>query len=350
MIFKNHADESFTLANDGHERNMNFINIALNVVEIESQALANLHQHIDEQFQKACEILLQCSGKVIVTGIGKSGLIGKKLAATLSSTGTPAIFLHPTEASHGDFGLLQGHDVIIALSHSGHTEELCQLIPAIQKRQVPIVSITSQADSTLAKASNAYLTYGHVQEACPLGLAPTTSTTLAIVLGDALAVSLLHAKNFGEADFAFNHPGGSLGKKFILGMELAHKKYQLPLVLEESTFQECLLEVSRKKLGMTCVVNEKGELKGIVTDGDIRRCLTNKVDIYQIKTRDMMNHHPQTITEDCLAMDALERMKSLSITSLIITNTQLQPIGVLHIHDLLKARFPNIGEPNESTS
>lgn len=347
---KNHVDESFTLANDGHERNMNFIKIALNVLEIESQALSNLHQHIDEQFQKACEMLLRCSGKVIVTGIGKSGLIGKKIAATLSSTGTPAIFLHPTEASHGDFGLIQKNDVVIALSHSGNTEELCKLLPAIEKRHVPIISITSHADSTLAKASYAYLTYGAIQEACPLGLAPTTSTTLSLVLGDALAVALLHAKNFGEADFAFNHPGGSLGQKFILSMDLAHKQNQLPIVYEHSTFQDCLWEVTRQKLGMTCVINDNQQLVGIVTDGDIRRCLMTKTDIYKIKTRDIMNPHPKTMPEDGLAMDALKLMKALSITSLIITNTQQEPVGVLHIHDLLKARFPNLGEQNETSS
>lgn len=329
---------------------MNFINIALKVLEIESQALSNLHQHIDEQFQSACEILLQCAGKVIVTGIGKSGLIGKKIAATLSSTGTPAIFLHPTEASHGDFGLVQATDVVIALSHSGNTEELCKLLPAIKKRHVPIICITSHSNSTLAKASAAYLTYGEIAEACPLGLAPTTSTTLSLVLGDALAVALLHAKKFDEANFAFNHPGGSLGQKFILSMELAHTKNQLPIVSEKSSFQDCLWEVTRQKLGMACVVNDKQQLVGVVTDGDIRRCLMTKADIYQIKTGDIMNTNPKTMAEDSLAMDALKVMNTLSITSLIITNAQQVPVGVLHIHDLLKARFPNLGEHNESSS
>ncbi len=329
---------------------MNFINIALKVLEIESQALSNLHQHIDEQFQSACEILLQCAGKVIVTGIGKSGLIGKKIAATLSSTGTPAIFLHPTEASHGDFGLVQATDVVIALSHSGNTEELCKLLPAIKKRHVPIICITSHANSTLAKASAAHLTYGEIAEACPLGLAPTTSTTLSLVLGDALAVALLHAKKFDEANFAFNHPGGSLGQKFILSMELAHTKNQLPIVSENSSFQDCLWEVTRQKLGMACVVNDQQQLVGVVTDGDIRRCLMTKADIYQIKTGDIMNTNPKTMAEDSLAMDALKVMNTLSITSLIITNAQQVPVGVLHIHDLLKARFPNLGEHNESSS
>lgn len=326
---------------------MNFINIALNVLEIESQALLNLNKHIDEQFQKACEILLHCSGKVIVTGIGKSGLIGKKIAATLSSTGTPAIFLHPTEAAHGDFGLIQQGDVVIALSHSGYTEELCKLLPAIEKRMVPIIAITSQSNSFLAQASQAHITYGNIQEACPLGLAPTTSTTLSLVLGDALAVALLHAKNFKEADFAFNHPGGSLGQKFILSMELAHTEEQLPIITESRSFQDCLWEVTRQKLGMTCVVNEKNQLTGVVTDGDIRRCLMKQMDVYQTITRDIMNPHPKTIGTDTLAIDALKIMKNLSITSLIIINSEYQPVGVLHIHDLLKAKFPNTGESLE---
>jgi arabinose-5-phosphate isomerase len=318
---------------------MNFINIALNVLEIEASALSNLHQHIDEDFQKACEIILSCQGKLIVTGIGKSGLIGKKIAATLSSTGTPAIFLHPTEASHGDFGVLQNTDVIFALSHSGYTEELCKLLPSIQKQNIPIVSITSQKYSPLAKASQAVLTYGTPPEACPLGLAPTTSSTLALVLGDALAVALLKAKNFREEDFAQNHPGGSLGQKFIPSLQLAHTLEHLPKIQAHSNLHDCLIEVSSKKLGMTCVTNAQDKLVGVVTDGDIRRCLMRQIDIYQTQTQEIMNPSPKTISQNTLAKDALKMMKDLSITSLIIIDKDNCPIGVLHIHDLLKAGF-----------
>jgi arabinose-5-phosphate isomerase len=320
---------------------MNFINIALNVLEIESHALMNLHQCIDEDFQTACEIILKSTGKVIVTGIGKSGLIGKKIAASLSSTGTPALFLHPTEAIHGDFGMIQSQDVILALSHSGHTDELCKLLPSIQKQNISLICITSQKDSPLANASQAKLTYGKTIEACPYGLAPTTSTILTLALGDALTIALMKAKNFSEKDFAINHPGGSLGKKFMTGLELAHTELHLPKILTESSFQDCLLEVSSKKLGMTCVVNEQNQLQGVVTDGDFRRCLLNQVDIYLTKTYHMMNQTPKVIQEDTLALDALKIMNELSITSLVIINTQNQPVGVLHIHDLLKAGIPN---------
>jgi len=317
---------------------MNFINIALNVLEIESTALKNLCQNIDEAFQTACETILSCQGKLIVTGLGKSGLIGKKIAATLSSTGTPAIFLHPTEACHGDFGVLQASDVVLALSHSGYTAELCNLLPSIQEQNIPIISITSEKTSPLAQASTAAICYGKPIEACPLGLAPTTTSTIALALGDALAVALLQAKNFRAEDFAQNHPGGSLGKQFIPAMQLAHLDDNMPVINESSSLHDCLIEVSCKKLGMSCVVNADNLLTGVVTDGDIRRCLMSQIDIYSTKTRDIMNPTPKTITAETRAVDALKIMQNLSITSLVLVENNC-PIGVLHIHDLLKAGF-----------
>lgn len=318
---------------------MNFIKIALDVIKIEAQAITNLSQHIDDSFNQACQLMLNCSGKVVVTGVGKSGLIGKKIAATLSSTGTPSIFIHPTEALHGDFGMIQSDDVIIALSHSGATEELCKLLPAISQRQVPLIAISSKISSPLASKAQVILNYGQASEACTLGLAPTTSTTLALVLGDALAIALLEAKKFNAKDFANNHPGGSLGRQFIQSIELAHKAQDIPMVTHDHRILDALIEISSKKLGMSCVVDQNGQLVGILTDGDIRRSLINKSDISNQTVSDIMCKQPKTITSDMLATEALALMKEAQITSLIITDAARKPVGILHIHDLLKAGF-----------
>lgn len=328
---------------------MNFINIALDVIDTEAQALLNMKNMIDDSFVKACLRMQSCHGKIIVSGIGKSGLIGKKIAATLSSTGTPAIFLHPTEASHGDFGMLQANDLILAISHSGNTEELCKLFPYILAKKIPIIAITSNPKSKLAQNADIILNYGDAKEACPLGLAPTTSTTLSLVLGDALAICLLKAKNFQEQDFAFNHPGGSLGKKFIQALDLAQKKPDIPIVMQDCMIPEALIEVSSKKLGMTCVINNSRELVGILTDGDIRRCLINKTDIYNTKVSSIMNRHPKIIMPQTLAQDALIEMQKKSITSLIIVNEQQHPVAVLHIHHLIRSGFSIEGAQVEPT-
>jgi arabinose-5-phosphate isomerase len=318
---------------------MNFIKIALNVIETEAQAVLNLSQLINTNFEHACNIILNCKGKVIVTGVGKSGLIGKKISATFSSTGTPSIFLHPTEAIHGDFGLIQEQDVILVLSHSGYTEEICKLIPALKQKNISIIAITSNQESMLAKASAVSLYYGNSQEACILGLAPTTSTTLAMVLGDALAIALLEARKFNEKDFAKNHPGGSLGKKFIYAIDLAHKNENLPVVQTTTLILDALLEISSKKLGMTCVVDSQGQLKGVMTDGDIRRSILTHQDISSKTVQELMNISPKTIGTKTLAMDAIKIMETNAITSLVIKNDNEEPIAVLHIHDLIKAGF-----------
>lgn len=328
---------------------MNFTKIAIDVIETEAQALFELKRIIGDAFQDACQLILACQGKIIISGIGKSGLIAKKIAATLSSTGTPAIFLHPTEASHGDFGMIQNNDLIIAISHSGNTEELCNLLPYLKAKQLPIIAITSNNNSQLGKAAQIVLAYGDTKEACPLGLAPTTSTTIALVLGDALAVCLLKARNFQEQDFAFNHPGGSLGKKFILALALAQKNDDIPIITEDCKVPKALIEVSSKKLGMTCVINQANQLVGILTDGDIRRCLMNKIDIYDTKVVDIMNNSPKTITADVLAHDALREMQKQAITSLIIIDPQNKPIGVLHIHHLIRSGFSIEGVEVESS-
>ena len=322
---------------------MNFLQSALDVIEIETQAILALSKSIDHHFEKACQLILNCSGKVIVCGMGKSGIIGKKIAATLSSTGTSAIFLHPSEALHGDFGMIQKQDLFLAISHSGYTEELIKLLPAIENKSIPLVAICGQLDTPLTKAAHAKLIYPNHQEACPLGLAPTTSTTLALVLGDALAIALLKGRNFDEKAFAINHLGGSIGKKFLTAYELAHTNESLPCIIETCALHDALIEVSIKKLGMTCVVNQKQELVGVFTDGDIRRALMNKIDIYQTKVLDVMTKKPKTIDSTTSAIDALKLMQTYSITSLILINDEHHPIGIVHIHDLIAAGIPNTG-------
>ncbi len=322
---------------------MNFIKIALNVIDTEVQAIANLTHYIDESFQNACELILNCSGKLIVTGVGKSGLIGKKIAATFSSTGTPSIFLHPTEALHRDFGMIQSNDVVLAISHSGYTDELCKLLPALTQKNIAIIALTGRKNSPLALSSQVVLHYGNAAEACPLGLAPTTSTTLTLVMGDCLAVALLDARKFNEKDFASNHPGGNLGRKLMNCMPLAHQGAFIPKVFQNTCVLDSLIEISNKKLGMTCIVNEHSKLVGILTDGDIRRTLITKGSLDGMQVHQIMSHSPITISEHTLATDAFKIMQQNAITSLIIIDEHTSPIGILHIHDLLKAGFENQG-------
>jgi arabinose-5-phosphate isomerase len=318
---------------------MNFIKIALNVIETEAQAISNLSHSIDGNFQKACQIILEARGKVIVTGVGKSGLVGKKISATLSSTGTPSIFLHPTEALHGDFGMIQSQDVVIAISHSGFTDELCKLLPAFQSKQIPVIAITSNLFSPLATSSTITLHYGDTKEACILGLAPTTSTTITLVLGDALAMALVEARQFNEKDFALNHPGGNLGRKLMTCLQLAHTGNDIPCVNEHDSILNALIEISAKKLGMTCITNNDGQLIGILTDGDVRRGLIHQPHIEQSSIVEMMTSQPKTIHPQTLATDALNMMRESSITCLIIISEDQRPVGVIHLHDLVKAGF-----------
>lgn len=317
---------------------MNFSKLGLAVIETEAQAIFELAHRIDEQFEKACALLFACQGRIVVTGMGKSGHIAKKLAATLSSTGSPAFFMHPGEASHGDLGMITRQDTVLAISYSGNTHEIVTLLPLLKRLAVPLITLTGNKESALAKVADVNLDVSVKQEACPLGLAPTTSTTAALVMGDALAVALLQTRGFSAEDFALSHPGGSLGKRLLLRIDdLCHKGNQLPLCVETSSISDALIEVTDKKLGMTCVVDEKGLLQGVYTDGDIRRSLTNKYDINTTTLAQVMTKGCRTVSKELLAAEALHLMQKYSITSLVVIDEHAKPYGVLHLHDLLKA-------------
>ncbi|KTD30818.1 polysialic acid capsule expression protein [Legionella moravica] len=317
---------------------MNFCTLGLAVIETEAQAVFELTQRIDARFEKACELLLACKGRIVVTGMGKSGHIANKLAATFSSTGSPAFFMHPGEASHGDLGMITPQDTVVAISHSGNTVELVTILPLLKRLEVPLITLTGNVDSTLAKSADVNLDVSIKQEACPLGLAPTTSTTVSLVMGDALAIALLQARGFSAEDFALSHPGGALGKKLLLRIDdLCHKGDQLPLTNEKATISEALIEVTDKKLGMTCVVDNHGILVGVYTDGDIRRTLTSQYDINTTQLKEVMTRNCRTIHMGMLAAEALAIMQKYSITSLVVVDDMNRPHAVLHLHDLLKA-------------
>lgn len=317
---------------------MKFSKLGLAVIETEAQAVFGLIQRIDHQFEMACDLLLACQGRVVVTGMGKSGHIGKKIAATFSSTGTPAFFMHPGEANHGDLGMITRQDVVLAISNSGNTGEIITLLPILKRLEVPLIALSGNPDSTLAKVADVNLDVSIDHEACPLGLAPTTSTTVALVMGDALAIALLQVRGFSAEDFARSHPGGSLGKRLLLQIdELCHRGDLLPIVSEDATVREALLEVTEKKLGMTCVVDANGVLTGIYTDGDIRRTLTNQYDIHTTPLKQVMTKNCRTIASGTLAAEALALMQKYSITSLVILDESKRPEAVLHLHDLLRA-------------
>lgn len=316
---------------------MNFCTLGLAVIETEAQAVFELTQRIDARFEQACELLLACKGRIVVTGMGKSGHIANKLAATFSSTGSPAFFMHPGEASHGDLGMITRQDTVVAISHSGKTDEIVTLLPLLKRLEVPLITLTGNQESILAKSADVNLDVSIKQEACPLGLAPTTSTTVSLVMGDALAIALLQARGFSAEDFALSHPGGSLGKKLLLRIdELCHKGDQLPLINEKATISEALIEVTDKKLGMTCVVDNYGHLTGVYTDGDIRRTLTRQYDINTTQLKEVMTKNCQTINKGMLAAEALAIMQKHSITALVVVDDN-KPYAVLHLHDLLKA-------------
>lgn len=310
---------------------------AKRVISIESQAIEQLKSRLDANFVATCERLLGCQGKVVVIGMGKSGHIGGKMAATLASTGTPAFFVHPAEASHGDLGMIEERDVVIALSNSGETHEVTSLIPVIKRRDIPLISITSNPNSSLAKASQIHLTVKVQQEACPHNLAPTASTTAVLALGDAIAVSLLEAKGFTPDDFALSHPGGSLGKKLLLQVEdLMHSAENFPAVSPDTTVKDALLEMTDKRLGMTAVLDDKKHLMGIFTDGDLRRAFEKGVNV-DTTIGDIMTIGCKTIAADALAVDAVGLMEQNSITCLIVVDAANKPLGAVHMHDLLKA-------------
>ncbi|MCP4598597.1 KpsF/GutQ family sugar-phosphate isomerase [Neptuniibacter sp.] len=315
-----------------------FLQSAKRTITLEAEAVSDLLQHLDQNFNKACELMLNCSGRVIVTGMGKSGHIGKKIAATLASTGTPSFFVHPGEASHGDLGMFTENDVVIALSNSGETAEVVTIIPLLKRMKAPLISITANPNSNLSKAADANLHIGVEREACPLDLAPTSSTTTQLVLGDALAIALLEARGFSAEDFAFSHPGGSLGRRLLLKVsDVMHTGSDIPCVTAATSLRESLLEVTQKRLGMTAVVNDNNELQGIFTDGDLRRALDQNTDLQNTPINQVMTQNCTTVTRDMLAAECLQIMESKKINALIVTDEGNKPVGALNMHDLLKA-------------
>lgn len=308
------------------------------VIETEANTIHALAARIDHQFAKACQYLLQCEGRIIVMGMGKSGHISKKIAATFASTGSPAFYIHPGEAKHGDFGMITAKDTILILSNSGETEEILAILPYIKRLNLPLIALTGNRESTLAKAATINIDVSVAKEACPLGLAPTSSTTAALVMGDALAISLLENRGFTAEDFARSHPGGTLGRRLLLRVDdIMHTGNAIPKVDFNAFLKTALVEMTQKKLGMTTVINENNELSGIFTDGDVRRAFDNNADIHQTPINQIMSKQPKVIRTGTLAAEALHLMQTYKITSLIMINEQNHPIGVVHMHDLLRA-------------
>ena len=312
---------------------------AKEVLNVEVKGIVSLVDRLDDSFVRAVELLHGCRGKVVVTGMGKSGLICRKIAATLSSTGTPSLFLHSGDGVHGDLGIVMKGDIILALSNSGETEEILKLLPPFKLHGLKLIVMTGKPDSTLARAADVVLDVGVKEEACPLGLAPTASTTAALAMGDALAVVLLEKRGFKEADFALRHPGGILGRKLLLRVgDLMHGGAQVPLVHEETPIKEALFEITSKRLGVTGVLDSQGKLVGVITDGDLRRGLERKGDIFSLLAKELMTRDPKTIAAESLAAEAVAVMEQYPITSLfVLDNGGKQPIGVVHLHDLVKA-------------
>ena len=307
------------------------------VLEIEARAIAALVDRLDERFAKAVDLLHRCPGKVVVSGMGKSGLIGQKIAATLASTGTPAFFVHPADGIHGDLGMLAKQDALLAISNSGETEEVIKLLPFMKRLNIPIIALTGRTQSTLAKNSDVVLDVSVSEEACPLGLAPTSSTTAALAMGDAVAIALLQKRGFKEEDFAQFHPGGALGRRLLFKVrDLMHQGDALPRISATAAARDAIREITAKKLGMTTVVNAKGQLVGVITDGDLRRFLEKGNSLAKAKAKDLGSKSPRTIQADALAAKALQTMEQFSITSIVVVDERNRLSGVIHLHDLLK--------------
>lgn len=315
-----------------------FCTLAEAVIRTEAQAVLDLLPRINELFSKACDILFSCEGRIVVLGMGKSGHIGSKIAATLASTGSPAFYVHPAEASHGDLGMITTKDVVLAISNSGETPEIITLLPIIKRLKVPLITLTGNTNSTLAKASHVNIDVSVKEEACPLGLAPTSSTTATLVMGDALAISLLEARGFTQEDFAFSHPGGSLGRRLLIRIEdIMHTGKALPMVYTHSSVSQALMEMTQKGLGMTAVLDKNEQLCGIFTDGDLRRAIDKGVNVHTTTLLDTMTPNGKTIQPGMLAADALQIMEDFKITSLLVVNEEKQLLGAIHLHDILRA-------------
>lgn len=312
--------------------------LGLAVLEAEAQAVQDLASRIDDNFVTACCYLLECQGRIVVTGMGKSGHIANKIAATLASTGSPAFFVHPGEASHGDMGMITGSDVVLALSSSGETGEILAILPMIKRLGVPLITLTGKPNSSLAKNASVNIDVSVKKEACPLGLAPTSSTTAALAMGDAIAIALLEARGFTAADFALSHPGGALGRRLLIHVEdVMRVGTQIPKISIDATISQALVEMTAKSLGMTTIVDNDDILLGIYTDGDLRRTLDKNIDIHHTQLHKVMSAKPRTISAKFLAAEAVSMMEFYKITSLVVTNDQLKVLGVVHLHDLLRA-------------
>ncbi len=312
--------------------------LALAVIQVETQAIAALAGQINDSFVVACTLMFNCKGRVVVIGMGKSGHIAGKIAATLASTGTPAFFVHPGEASHGDMGMITKQDVVLALSNSGETEEIVKILPIIKRLAVPLIAMTGNPKSTLANFATTHINVSVAQEACPLGLAPTSSTTAALVMGDALAVSLLEARGFTKDDFALSHPGGSLGKQLLLRVgDIMHIDEAMPRVHKSALISAALLEMTEKKLGMTAIVEDGNRLIGIFTDGDLRRMLGRNLDIHNTLIVEVMTPNCTVIKADALAAEAMQIMEQKKINGLIVVDDEQHAVGALNMHDLIRA-------------
>jgi len=313
---------------------------AKEVIRMESQAVVELEERIDESFERAVDLILKCTGRIIVTGVGKSGLIGTKIAGTLSSTGTAAHFLHPADSIHGDLGIVRRDDVVLCISKSGNTDELNLLLAALKRLKIPIISFVGDVKSPLAQASDVVVDVSVKAEACPYDLAPTSSTTAALVMGDALAIALLHKRRFTQNDFALIHPGGSIGRRLLMQVkEVMYTGDYIPRVDENADFKEILIEMNSKRFGGTCVVGDNGTLTGIITDGDLKRLLEHEADFLKCRAKDIMSKSPKTVIPEDLASTALEKMKMYNIMQLVVIDENFTPVGMIHLHDLLKIGF-----------
>ncbi len=309
------------------------------VIETELQAVSDLLDRIDDSFARACHYILECQGKTVVIGMGKSGHIGNKIAATLASTGTPAFFVHPSEASHGDLGMITENDVVIAISNSGETDEITILLPMMERLKVALIALCGNPNSSLAKSASVNLNVHVSHEACPLDLAPTASTTAALVMGDALAIALLEARGFSTEDFALSHPGGTLGRRLLLRVkDIMHSGDAIPCVYEDTLLVDALLEMTRKGLGATAIIDANNRVLGIFTDGDLRRALDKGVDVHKTGIAQVMTSASKTIKDDILAVEALSLMETHKINALLVVDSDFTLIGALNMHDLLRAR------------
>lgn len=312
--------------------------LARQVLDIEADALRTVSARLDRGFADAVQLMLACQGRVVVTGMGKSGHVGCKIAATLASTGTPSFFMHPGEASHGDLGMIAHNDVVLALSNSGESSEIVSIVPLIKRRGAKLIAMTGNPESTMAREADVHLNAAVDKEACPLNLAPTASTTAALALGDALAVALLDARGFSADDFARTHPGGSLGRRLLIHVrDVMHTGAALPHINHGASLKSALLEMTEKGLGMTAVVDADGKVMGVFTDGDLRRALEHALDLQQARVVDLMTRTPKTIHADALAVEAVEKMETLKINGLLVVDDAHRLVGALNMHDLLKA-------------